>query len=402
MRSSRMIAETIELYETIIGKGFYYLPIHFLIFVVLHISIALATSRRPIEYRSLRRGDVRVSVVIAEYGEKPEIFERVMRSVAMNRPDEVIVVHDDGSEEIAGIARRYGARVITLGRRVGKKGALAIGWIEASGDIVVHVDSDTILTEGAIEEIVKPFDDPRVVGVQGRNMAFRTGSWLAWRLSILIEAGRDLVCRSLGRGLIVVDGRYNAWRRRYLLEVLGEFLEDRFLGVPTSIGDDRLLTWLAHRRGYLTAYQPSSVAITASPPTMRAFIGQQLRWGRSGYLFFIREIYTGTFLRMRALYILHLFLYYLSPISFTIAIVHDTILAPPIYNMLGINNIALSIALAVVGSSLVSYIRRAVLGLWRVSLKELLAVGAVGLFITYPLMIYAMITVRRQNSWVTR
>ncbi|MEM4969898.1 MAG: glycosyltransferase [Sulfolobales archaeon] len=215
-------------------------------------------------------------------------------------------------------------------------------------------------------------------------------------------SGRDLVCRSLGRGLIVVDGRFNAWRRKYLLEVLEEFLEDRFLGVSTSIGDDRLLTWLAHRRGYLTAYQPNAVAITASPPTMRAFIGQQLRWARSGYLFFIREIYTGTFLGMRPLYILHLFLYYLSPISFTIAIIHDTILAPSIYSILGINNIALSIALAVIGSSLVSYIRRAVLGLWRISLKELLAIGAVGLFITYPLMIYAMITVRSQSSWVTR
>ncbi|MEM4969899.1 MAG: glycosyltransferase [Sulfolobales archaeon] len=169
-----MIVETIELYETITGKGLYYLPIHFLIFVILHTSIALATSRKPIEYRSLRRGDVRVSVVIAEYGEKPEIFERVMRSVAMNKPDEAIIVHDDGSEEIAMIARRYGAKVITLKGRVGKKRALAIGWREASGDIVVHVDSDTILTERAIEEIVKPFDNPRVVGVQGRNMVFRT------------------------------------------------------------------------------------------------------------------------------------------------------------------------------------------------------------------------------------
>jgi len=397
-----LIAEIAQLVEMATKGKIYYLPLHFLIFVVAHLTITILAARKPIEYRSLKRSDVRVSVVVAEYREDPGVFERVLRSIAANKPDEILVVHDDGSEEIASIARSYRARVISLPKRVGKKRALAIGWEAASGDIVVHVDSDTVLARGAIEEIVKPFDDPHIVGVQGRNYAFRSGSWLSWRLSVLIELGRDLVNRSLKRGLIVVDGRFNAWRRKFLLEVREDFLGDKFLGIPTSIGEDRLLTWLAHRRGYTTAYQPTAIAITASPPTLGKFVGQQLRWARSGYLFFIREIAEGTAWRMGALYSLHLLLYYLSPISFTASIVHDALLQPGAADILGIHSTAASIALAVVGSSLISYLRRAVLGLWRAPIWEILALGAVGLFITYPLMIYAMLTVKRQGHWITR
>ena len=52
-------------------------------------------------------------------------------------------------------------RFLDLGKRAGKRNALIHGVMTAKNDLVLFVDSDTVLDRN-FEEIVKPLDDPKV------------------------------------------------------------------------------------------------------------------------------------------------------------------------------------------------------------------------------------------------
>ena len=76
--------------------------------------------------------------------------------------NELIVVHDGEDKKVKEISQRYGARFFDLGKRAGKRNALIHGVMAAKNDLVLFVDSDTVLDRNFIEEIVKPLDDPKV------------------------------------------------------------------------------------------------------------------------------------------------------------------------------------------------------------------------------------------------
>lgn len=393
-----MFIEIIQLIRMLLSGSFYYLPIHMILFIVIPLVVREIMVRRYSREHSLSRRDVRVSAVVPEYGEDIETFKRCLSSIAKNNPDEIIVVHDDCKEEIRMIAEAYGAKVISLHRRVGKRTALAIGWEAASGDIIVQVDSDVELGDGAIEEIIKPFADRMVVGVQGKIYVRRCGSWLSHYLSQIIEANRDLNNKALNGCLVVIDGRFCAWRRSWLLSIKDNFLNERFLGQKCEIGDDRFLTQQANLQNYKTCYQDTASATSATPETFLKFIKQQLRWSRSGYKAFIMDIAYGFFKRAPLTYSVFQFSHYLSPLSFTLAILHDFLFTAPILDLPW----WIGVFMAILGTALIAYLRRVAARLYSISLKGFFLMGVTSLFIAYPLMLYALATIKKQNMWMTR
>lgn len=391
-----MIVEILQFMKMVSAGIFYYLPVHLVVFVAFPLILRTFLSARYESFHSASRDDFKVSVVIPEYMEDLDVFERCLRSVRDNNPDEIIVVSDDGRPEVVELSRKYGAKVYTFPKRVGKRRSLVQGWRMATGDLIVHVDSDTILNDGAIDEIIKPFDDPQVAGVQGRVSVYRTGSWFAWRMGQLIELNRDFNCRALNGHLVVIDGRFNCWRREWLLEHAERLLNERFLGVRCEIGDDRYLTQSANLEGFKTVYQNTATAKSASQETYFKFVKQQLRWARSGYKAFFKDFVNR--LKAPLPYYIFLVTYYVGPVSFTAAILHDVFFAPsslflPLWSV---------IPMAVLGSSIIVILRRLAVKFYDLKPKELLYMGVSSLFVCYPMMLYAIATVRKQNFWETR
>lgn len=115
---------------------------------------------------------LRVTVVIAAHNEAASIGAKVDNVLGLDYPSEsldCIVVSDGSTDGTVGEAGRTGDPRITVLDlpRSGKAAALNRAVQDASGDILVFTDANSMLAADAVSELVRPFADAGVGGVAG-------------------------------------------------------------------------------------------------------------------------------------------------------------------------------------------------------------------------------------------
>jgi cellulose synthase/poly-beta-1,6-N-acetylglucosamine synthase-like glycosyltransferase len=420
-----------------------HLLIGFLVVFVLLPSLLIKTKSRA--YKTPYTGSpLDVTVVVPVHLEDADVFEKCLDSISRQNPKQLIVSMDDCSQEITDIAKRYGAEIVSHPHRVGKRQALADAWLRAKYDIVVQVDSDVILREGCLEEISKPFSNPEIVGVSTFHTTQKRGSKLAYVLSSLIEENRNINDKAFNGGLVVCDGRCNAWRLSFLMSVRNKLLNDYWLGVKGEIGDDRFLNREALKRGFKTAHQETAKIYTLTPKTFKDFVRQQIRWRRSGTKFWMKDLVEGV--RPSKTYAFKCAMYYTAPFVFLLAIVLDMIffrlpaslvpatllwsiskqqwfweLSTKFWEMTRISipnwqdywvplwqrsEVAsflwVSLIVLAIGCTLVTLVRQLIYFGKTLFPSYLILQGLLGLFVMLPVSIYGALTVKNQGQWLTR
>ncbi len=229
--------------------------------------------------------DRTTSVIVPVYNESEAIFRRVLASVVASGPTELIAVVDGGDPSLAAVAGEYCDRVVRLPRS-GKRVAIAAGLRETdpSTDVVVVLDSDTVWTPGALEEMLRPFADPRVGGVTPRQAIFDVGGNPVRRLANWMEDIRyhlTVPAQSVFGQVGCLAGRTIAYRRTAFEPAVERLVRQTVFGVRQHVGDDRVLTNELLRTGWRTVYQSTALVETDAPSDWRTFWRQQLRWGRS-------------------------------------------------------------------------------------------------------------------------
>ncbi len=229
--------------------------------------------------------EVSTSVVVPVVDEPLDLFRDVLRRIVDQRPDEVIVVINGAPNPgLEQVCDEFGPLVRRVHTPVpGKRNAVRIGTQMSRGEITVLVDSDTVWTENALSELVKPFADPSVGGVTTRQRILEpTRSWIT-RWADWLENTRALYsmpAQSVLGQVGCLPGRTIAFRRRILMQVMDAFMHEKFLGVFLEVSDDRTLTNLTLKAGYRTVYQYTSLVYTDAPTKIRKLAKQQLRWAR--------------------------------------------------------------------------------------------------------------------------
>lgn len=205
----------------------------------------------------------------------------------------VVVVDDGSTDDTWSRIRASGVRHplmdgIKFSRNRGKRAAMAAAVRAADGaDLVVFVDSDSVLEPQALRELVKPFlgdSSGRVAAVTGHADVQNPGTNLLTRLQQVryFAAFRVIKAAESRYGAVTcASGCFSAYRRSELLAVLPEWENQRFLGQEATFGDDRALTNALLRRGLEVRYQSTAVSATLVPDQWRAFLRQQLRWKKS-------------------------------------------------------------------------------------------------------------------------
>jgi hyaluronan synthase len=225
------------------------------------------------------------TVIVPVFHEPEPLFRRVLDAICADDPTEIVAVVDGGDPRVAAVAAEYCDRVVRIPKR-GKRAALAAGLAASAPgtDVVVVVDSDTIWERGTLRELLRPFADPRVGGVTPRQAIFDARENAVRRLADWIEDIRyHLVvpAQSAFGQVGCLAGRTIAYRRRAFEPAVARLVDQRVLGVPQTVGDDRVLTNELLRGGWRTVYQSTARVTTDAPSDWPTFWRQQLRWGRS-------------------------------------------------------------------------------------------------------------------------
>ena len=239
--------------------------------------------------------DTTVAVIVPFYNEDPEAFLRCLESIKAQtrRPDEIWVVDDGSADETClDVARAAlqdvpGAFLERLPANQGKRHAQGYAFLRTRCEILVTIDSDTVLDPAAIAEGLRPFADEKVQAVTGNVRALNHRTNLLTRLIDLRYANAFLFERaaySTVGSVVCCCGSLSLLRAEVVRKHLDDFLHQTFLGIEVQYGDDRRLTQYALLEGKVLV-QDTAVAYTAVPERLDHFRRQQLRWNKS----FFRE-----------------------------------------------------------------------------------------------------------------
>ena len=238
-----------------------------------------------------------LTVIIPAYNEGAMVEETIASVAAARYPHErlQIIAIDDGSLDDTWRHIRYAAlrfpglvSPVRLPVNQGKRGALAEGFRRARGEVIVTVDSDSVVERGALLAIAGPFRDPRIGAVAGKVAVHnRMASLIPRMLHVRFILSFDYLrsAQSVFRTVYCCPGALAAYRASVVRQVLPRWERQKFLGAPCTYGEDRALTNDILAAGFDTVYQRTAVVHTIVPETYSKLCRMFLRWDRS----YIRE-----------------------------------------------------------------------------------------------------------------
>ena len=238
-----------------------------------------------------------LTVIIPAYNEGEMVARSIESVVHARYPHErlEVLVVDDGSSDdtwmhIQRVARRFPDLVTALRfeRNRGKRAALEAGFRRGRGEIMVTIDSDSVIEPDTLLAMAGPFRNPRIGAVAGKVSVFNRGDGLIPRmLKVRFALSFDFLraVQSTYGTVYCCPGALAAYRTRVVRDVLDDWVGQRFLGRPCTYGEDRAMTNEILGQGYDCIYQRAGIVHTLVPTTYRRLCKMFLRWDRS----YVRE-----------------------------------------------------------------------------------------------------------------
>jgi N-acetylglucosaminyltransferase len=235
-----------------------------------------------------------VDVVIPCFNEDPNLLEACCRSVAdqdyQGRMRVWLV--DDGSgnrDALVAVYERWadkGWSVRLLDGNTGKRAAQDEAVRRGSGELVVLMDSDTVLASDAVRQAAACFADDRVGAVSGSIGVLNAPTNLLTRLihhRYRLRFQVERPAQGFFTSLLCCSGPFAVYRRSLLAGLWPRYLTQTFAGVRCTNGDDLHLTNLVLATGRQVVFEPRAIASTWVPRSLPLYLRQQLRWNRSFY-----------------------------------------------------------------------------------------------------------------------
>lgn len=368
-----------------------------------HLYAKRQEKRRPLithKYPSL-------SIVIPVYNEDPTLLGDCIKKAveATYKGPKRIYVIDDGSKNIKNLVLVYQRAEELFGNKVkiilnkenkGKRLIHKQAFDLIDTDIIVTIDSDTLISENGLVEIVDDFiRDYKVGAVSGyvgvenkeKNFLTRLISYRYW-----LAFNQERAAQSYWSCVTCCSGPFSAYRNRVIQRVKEKYATQRFLGHDCTFGDDRHLTNLILNTGMKVLYNNRAIAYTHAPENLISYAKQQIRWNKSFY----REILWNTkSIFKQSWYMSYdVLMQFITLILLFGAITHEVIIVTR--NPIHLVNFALVIAVVA--------LIRALYGLYRthdLGFLTFLAYGFIYVFMLVPLKAVSLATLGK-NGWGTR
>lgn len=274
-----------------------------------------------------------VSVITPVYNENPQVFKTALASWKANNPAEIIAVIDHTDKICIQIFKDFAKKdkiaKLIITQKPGKRPALADGIKAAKSDIVALVDSDTIWEKDVIKNGLPPFHDKKVAGVGTYQNVLnpKTIAQKIFDIHLDLRYKDDFAfLAAAGSALNCLSGRTAFYRKKILLPMLPDLINETFMGKPVISGDDKRLTYLVLEAGWKVAYQSNSSVHTPGMADLGSYLKQRLRWSRNSLRADLRALGQSWTWKHKALIFFQLdkvaqaFVVILSPIYFFISL----------------------------------------------------------------------------------
>ncbi|GAA4904230.1 hypothetical protein GCM10025789_24120 [Tessaracoccus lubricantis] len=244
-------------------------------------EIVMSRRRRRLAARCVVRRPS-VSVLVPAWNEEVGIEATVRSVLASDYPDVELVVVDDGStdrteEVMRRLVREHeasgrpGRLVFRSQPNNGKSRAMNTALSLATGDLIVTVDADSVVEPDAIREIVRMYDDPKVMSVAGnvkignRDSVVGLIQQFEYMYAFFFKKADSLL-----NAVYIVGGAAASYRRS-VFQRIGGFDE-------TIITEDIEMSTRIQDAGGRVQYAPRAVIWTEGASDVVGLARQRLRW----------------------------------------------------------------------------------------------------------------------------
>lgn len=154
---------------------------------------------------------------------------------------------------------------------------------ESGVEFFVNTDSDTILDENAVDELVYMVTGEDVNAVAGRLEIFNKTNWLTYLTAARYFIAFNIERASQGYHGVVgcISGPLGLYRVGAVRLVVEDWVSQTFWGRKCTFGDDRHMTNKLLSIGGKIRYTHRSFAETETPSSYARFVAQQTRWSKS-------------------------------------------------------------------------------------------------------------------------
>jgi len=228
------------------------------------------------------------SIIIPCYNEDKRYLKECIRSIFKAKGKKQVILVDDGSnnldtrDAINELKGEFPELVVLYQKNMGKRHAHQLGLKECRYDIAIFVDSDTIIDENAFMELIKPFQDENIGAVSGNvKLANEKENFLTKMISAMFWTSFNISRRASANAFYmqVCPGCLSAYRTSYLRKIMPSYINQKFLGKPCTISDDRYLTLRVQMCcGKKVAFQGDAMSYTYISSNVKGFFKTLLRW----------------------------------------------------------------------------------------------------------------------------
>ncbi len=176
-----------------------------------------------------------------------------------------------------------------MGKRLGIKETV----LNLTSDLVMSVDSDVIVEDNVVRELVRHMYTAKVDAVGGCVFVSNADeTWLTRMQAVKYWVGYQFLknIENTYSHVMCLSGCLTLYKREALLAVDKDVENRTFLGDEVKYGEDRFLTRKLVERGYSTRLCFTARCYTKAPPKWAGYLNQQLRWRRSNMIDLITAI----------------------------------------------------------------------------------------------------------------
>lgn len=188
-----------------------------------------------------------LTLIIAAHNEAVDLPPKLLNVLAVDYPSdrlEIIVASDGSTDRTVASASEIAPdriRVLDLPRS-GKAGALNAALQHATGEIVAFTDANSMLSEGSLRALVRPFADPDVGGVAGNQVYTQSddgvvaGELAHWDFDRLLKSAA-----SRAGSVVSATGALYAMRRELVDTVIDGVTDDFYVSTGALVAGRRLV-----------------------------------------------------------------------------------------------------------------------------------------------------------------